>query len=630
MCECIIPRTRGQREISVHGKRARTPKKSTDMGLLSEGTPLAWADTKQHCDHVREHGIVQLLHTIRAARGREGDAFLWGDEIEYIVVNLAHNKATLGLRQEAILGQLLHVPASANVSFHPEYGRYMVESTPARPFDGTWASLLSLEPNMAHRRAVVKPLLAPSERLLSVTSYPLLGVGHFAETDAQPNGPVTQSLFMPDDVINLHPRFPTLSKNIRERRGKKVEIAVPVFKDTNTPWPWRDPLAAHPADFPANSIYMDAMGFGMGCCCLQLTFQGANMDGARDLYDAFVPLTPLFLALSAGSPIFRGTLADQDVRWNVISQSVDDRTDAEKARVYKSRYDSVDLYISRTDPVLHARAAFYNDVPVATNAKVAQQLEAGGLRDDPLLVQHFAHFFVRDPLVIFEELLDQDDAHSMDHFENIQSTNWQTVRFKPPPPDSDIGWRCEFRPLEVQFTDFENAAFGAVIVLLARAINAHGLCFYQPISQVDANMRAAHIRDPVHRATFHVRLNVRDQTPDTEPEFAQLTLNEIFNGSARYEGLLPIARSYAATAPADVRAALEPYFALLARRASGDLDTAATWIRKFVAAHPDYKHDSVITEAINHDLMAAVADITTGKGWDTFASSMLGGLRTGA
>ena len=37
---------------------------------------------------------------------------------------------------------------------------------------------------------------------------------------------------------------------------------------------------------------------------------------------------------------------------------------------------------------------------------------------------------------------DEDD---MDHFENIQSTNWQTMRFKPPPPGDKIGWRVEFR-----------------------------------------------------------------------------------------------------------------------------------------------------------------------------------------
>lgn len=35
--------------------------------------------------------------------------------------------------------------------------------------------------------------------------------------------------------------------------------------------------------------------------------------------------------------------------------------------------------------------------------------------------------------------------------QNIQSTNWQTMRFKPPPPNSDIGWRVEFRPMEVRW-----------------------------------------------------------------------------------------------------------------------------------------------------------------------------------
>ena len=54
--------------------------------------------------------------------------------------------------------------------------------------------------------------------------------------------------------------------------------------------------------------------------------------------------------------------------------------------------------------------------------------------------------------------------------QNIQSTNWQTLRFKPPPANSPIGWRVEFRPMEVQLTDFENAAFAVFIVLLSRAI----------------------------------------------------------------------------------------------------------------------------------------------------------------
>ncbi len=54
--------------------------------------------------------------------------------------------------------------------------------------------------------------------------------------------------------------------------------------------------------------------------------------------------------------------------------------------------------------------------------------------------------------------------------QNIQSTNWQSFRFKRPPPNSSIGWRVEFRPMEVMLTDFENAAYVVFIVLLTRAI----------------------------------------------------------------------------------------------------------------------------------------------------------------
>lgn len=97
---------------------------------------------------------------------------------------------------------------------------------------------------------------------------------------------------------------------------------------------------------------------------------------------------------------------------------------------------------------------------------------------------HYAHLFIRDPLVIFKELLNQDNAASSDHFENIQSTNWQTMRFKPPPPNSNIGWRVEFRSMEIQLTDTENAAFATFVVLLTRTILKYNLNFYIPLSMV--------------------------------------------------------------------------------------------------------------------------------------------------
>lgn len=88
------------------------------------------------------------------------------------------------------------------------------------------------------------------------------------------------------------------------------------------------------------------MGFGMGCCCLQLTFQSCNVEEARRMYDALIPLGPIMvckfrhrymsslmriqLALTAASPIWRGYLSDVDCRWNVIAGSVDDRTAEER------------------------------------------------------------------------------------------------------------------------------------------------------------------------------------------------------------------------------------------------------------------------------------------------------------
>ena len=43
-------------------------------------------------------------------------------------------------------------------------------------------------------------------------------------------------------------------------------------------------------------IYMDAMGFGMGNSCLQMTFQACGIDEARHLYDQLSPLCPIMVS----------------------------------------------------------------------------------------------------------------------------------------------------------------------------------------------------------------------------------------------------------------------------------------------------------------------------------------------
>jgi glutamate--cysteine ligase catalytic subunit len=205
---------------------------------------------------------------------------------------------------------------------------------------------------------------------------------------------------------------------------------------------------------------------------------------ARTLYDQLTPLCPIMLALTAASPLHRGFVTDVDCRWNVISCSVDCRTKEERGLeplqndkfvIKKSRYDSIDSYLS-------PQGDKFNDVPLVYDPKVYQQLIDNDI--DHLLAQHIAHLFIRDSVSLFSEKVHQNDEEDTDHFENIQSTNWQTMRFKPPPPNSTIGWRVEFRPCEVQITDFENAAIVCFVVLLTRVILSYNLDFLIPISRV--------------------------------------------------------------------------------------------------------------------------------------------------
>jgi len=61
--------------------------------------------------------------------------------------------------------------------------------------------------------------------------------------------------------------------------------------------------------------------------------------------------------------------------------------------------------------------------------------------------------------------------------------------------------------------------------------------------------------------------------------------------------------------PTELRVQLCRYLNFISKRASGELVTAATFIRSFVSKHPDYKQDSVISTKINHDLVNLIAQI---------------------
>eukprot|EP00588_Corethron_pennatum_P000125 CAMPEP_0194298420 /NCGR_PEP_ID=MMETSP0169-20130528/60152_1 /TAXON_ID=218684 /ORGANISM="Corethron pennatum, Strain L29A3" /LENGTH=1095 /DNA_ID=CAMNT_0039048397 /DNA_START=160 /DNA_END=3448 /DNA_ORIENTATION=+ len=915
------------------------------MGLLKVGTPKSFAESKTDLTYVRLAGVRQFISTYNRVKTLTNDELLWGEEVEYGIFSIdkQSKKIKLSLRAKEVMDKLnenerSHSHRSEGCNWVPEYGAWMIEATPGRPYTGFTNDLLRVEPNMRLRRSRLLTVLHDDEIAPTVTAYPLLGV-HGID-DLPTNGPVANSDYISDAIINPHPRFGTLTANIRARRGSNVNIRVPLFRDTNTPeythhepivedrcdvWPYSrqeadpdgkemvamgisitalgsdfgsvgsDPVTlskylvnvkgavgifyrsapgtivanadwprngdivtgfqeADPdgkemvamgcpytalgnimnrsvsdpvtlksylvnvkgavgifyrsapgtivanADWPRNgdivtgfefnssdlkerwvrlqngyylpmesqdgeifflhpvnqrerldshkpthvssassenseqgtirrnisggylpklvvhpsnddtvsdrspedlihcasvcaqplrpaihwvrlqngyylpmesrdgkikflhlvnqsdpstqdqtfstrksvmetdesgirqnisggsipalrisrsssgedlihcasvcaqplrpAIHMDAMAFGMGCCCLQVTFQNRDVEESRFIYDQIAVMAPIMMALTASTSILKGRLADTDCRWGVISECVDCRTPAERGcassdepdplmagkgvrRLYKSRYDSISTYIyqgvenngsTETDRVINK----YNDIPVEIDEEAYEILRDAGI--DPALSQHVAHLFVRDPLVVFEGSVKEVDDNTMtEHFESIQSTNWQTVRWKPPPPrlepnDPHIGWRTEFRSMEMQLTDFENAAYTVFIVLLSRAIIAFDLNLYLPLSRVDANMQRAHSRDAVNKMKFFFRRHLaplvegddgygvayksiftqKDSADasyvggaDEKNSYEEMTIAEIFMGKLDYfPGLIPLIQAY--------------------------------------------------------------------------------------
>lgn len=628
------------------------------MGLLSLGTPLTWFESRQYNEHVKKNGVQQLLYIFKAAGSRKNDILLWGDELEFMLCQFDEKKKNvmLTVKDDDVLKILnteeLEFCKAHNASFHAEYGRYMVEATPAEPYRGQVNDYV--EKNMRERRAIVeKHFKERGIELLSLAAFPRMGCEEFTNIEHpwDHHNEASRSLYLPDEIINRHARFPTLTSNIRTRRGEKVCMNVPMYQDEKTPKNddtvyTRDWFSSEDKEGPLamkrGQIYMDSMGFGMGCCCLQLTFQTPTVGKARYLYDTLANFAPIMLAATAASPAFKGWLADQDVRWNVISGAVDDRTPFERGvepllpeynnghgasimknpiRIPKSRYSVVDLFLG-------GNAFFdrkFNDTDVPLNEEVLQTLQENSIFTmDYDLARHFAHLYIRDPLVIFQECVNQDNKTSTDHFENIQSTNWQTLRFKPPTqqatPDNKTvpGWRVEFRPMEIQLTDFENAAYSNFIYLIVEAILEFNseINGYMPMSQIWANMDTAHHRDAVLTEKFYWKQDFENTLT------GEYTMDEIFHNEGN--GIFPIFidrilkhKGYVSTNWRDLRASengslvrLYYYLKLVSDRAAGILPTTAKFMRDYVLSHNSYSQDSRVSKDINFDLLRVVERIS--------------------
>jgi glutamate--cysteine ligase catalytic subunit len=215
--------------------------------------------------------------------------------------------------------------------------------------------------------------------------------------------------------------------------------------------------------------------------------------------------------------------------------------------------------------------------------------------------------------------------------------------------------------MELQLTDFENAAFTAFIVLLTRVILTFDLNLYIPLSRVDANMQRAHSRNAAAKGKFFFRrhmapleegdvgygvtfvsmfgraadssLRSQNATADVnggyrddgvsnhrrcapfapgsseENSYEEMSMGQIMLGKGDYfPGLIPLIHAYLDYIHCDsvTRQRLNTYLHFIEQRAIGELVTPATWMRNFVRNHPAYQHDSVVSDEIAYVLQRSV------------------------
>ncbi|CAH8498948.1 unnamed protein product [Heterobilharzia americana] len=158
----------------------------------------------------------------------------WGDEIEYTLVRFdpVTHKAQLYLGASELLKTMKREEndTGGEITWQPEYAEYMIEGVPGIPFGRLLHAFSTVECNMRKRRLELMAHLPQDCVALTISAFPRLGCEEFCYPAANPtpDSGVSRSLFFPDAAINQgHPRFKTLTRNIRERRGAKVAINAP-------------------------------------------------------------------------------------------------------------------------------------------------------------------------------------------------------------------------------------------------------------------------------------------------------------------------------------------------------------------------------------------------------------------
>ena len=581
------------------------------MGFLAfVEQPLTIDESQSIKRQLKRDGILQFLNLYKKFKDFENKdkVFKFGYEIELHLLKADTN--TNGEKNYKLQLQTKdYKKPNEDFNIVDEYGAWMLEVIPSKPLD-TYINGCGIYNQISNLNTKVKQLVGDNIPFYG-PNYPKFGTNSFKHSYSEQyiegvNNQFSDSKYLDDKIINPHCRFTGLTKNVRERRGENPQIIVPMFQDKKTQM-----NEVLPNEKLPGKIHLDAFSFGMGMNSIQETFATKNVDAARWMYDQFHVLTPMMLALSAATPVVKGKLSDWDTRWKLLEMGCDDRTEAERKNIAKSRYSTINYYISNDK----RNTKKYNNLKHTINKSIKKfmknEAKKMDIEIDNKLLDHFSYLWVRDPLVVFPSRINISNEEMTDHFENIQSTNWNNVRFKPPPSfnDKEIGWRVEFRSMEGQLTKERAFLFIHAIQIFARMIEdqTFGLNLYIPMDKANENFERAHQKDAATNQRFWFRKNIFSSENDSD-EYLELTLLEIFDGNNEFIGLNNLLKMFNEHSDEKIKTdqknrgciintnQTEYTFQFLTDIASGKIKTTAREIRDWIENNELYQNDSILEE----------------------------------
>lgn len=542
------------------------------MGFLKDDKILSWDEMVKYIPIYKKIGLLQFTNIYNAYKNIQSTPYYWGYETEYFLIKKDENDGNYKLLLKA--SELLNY--LDNNIWKPEYSEWIIEKIPQKPFNDNIRNLLIVEQILKEDSSLINHYLGENEFAITMTNYPLLGVNNFYYSNIKSPfiNQYSESDYIPDNTINKHIRFRTLTENIKKRRKNKVYIELPVYPDNYT---------------MDNLITMDCMAFGMGCSSSQITIQCENITHAMYTYDQLAILSPILLSLSASCPFAKGLLSNNDTRWNIISQSVDDRM--EKEYIQKSRYSSISTY-------LHEKGLSHNNITIQYNIDDYNLLLSKNIPEN--IARHIAHLFVRDPLIMYTSDIDkitQNNMNGSDFFQNINTSNWNNVRFKAP-ISYDDSWKVELRVFDIQANEFQNSALIIFSLLMIRVISYYQLNLYIPISKLNLNMEKANMINSINDI-YYFRSSIDENSKDL---FDIITIDKIINGK---NGLIKYIYKYLedTNQKENLLPELNIYLQYIIGLSSGIFKTNSSNMRDFINNHPDYYKDSKLNNSIINDLI---------------------------